>query len=290
MKKELLTITRETSELTPIEIALGVDEDGLTTGKKLYEFLELNPSNYSKWCKTNILDNESADEGADYWVFVLNDENPLGGRPTQDFKLTASFAKRLSSDARNERGKQAREYFRLTEMVLRDAIQQFKSEFKEMRITFRKVLEEKNAIKKRVAELEEGYQRLEMLRQLEHNVHIEESAELAVAKQFLQVLDKVLSDEEYCYAIKPRGYHGSMEVIGIYDDRHVLLTKLQTYGIYEHFADFPVSQKILWNILAQAGYVDVMFDSSRKISVGYRPQACIALHRAKVDFLIKNRE
>lgn len=82
MKKELLTITRETSELTPIEIALGVDENGLTTAKRLYEFLGLNPSNYSKWCKTNILDNESADEGADYWVFVLNDENPLGGRPT----------------------------------------------------------------------------------------------------------------------------------------------------------------------------------------------------------------
>lgn len=152
------------------------------------------------------------------------------------------------------------------------------------------MLDENNAIKKRVAELEEDYQRLEMLRRLEHNVHIEESAELAVAKQFLQVLDKVLSDEEYCYAIKPRGYHGSMEVIGIYDDRHVLLTKLQTYGIYEHFADFPVSQKILWNILTQAGYVDVMFDSSKKISVGYRPQACVALHRAKVEFLIKNRE
>ena len=37
---------------TPIEIALGVDENGMTTASKLYSFLELNPSNYSKWCKT----------------------------------------------------------------------------------------------------------------------------------------------------------------------------------------------------------------------------------------------
>lgn len=288
MKKELLTITRETSELTPIEIALGVDEHGLTTAKKLYEFLELNPGNYARWCKGNILDNPFAEEGKDYYSSCVKSEGK--GNFADDFKLDANFAKKLSMAARNERGNQAQEYFVQVEKSLKKSVSLFRKEFEEMRVAFKKVLEENNAIKKRVAELEEDYQRLEMLRRLEHNVHIEESAELTVAKQFLQVLDKVLSDEEYCYAIKPRGYHGSMEVIGIYDDRHVLLTKLQTYGIYEHFADFPVSQKILWNILAQAGYVDVMFDSSKKISVGYRPQACIALHRAKVEFLIKNRE
>lgn len=31
------------SHLTPIEIALGVDGNGMTTAKRLYEFLELNP-------------------------------------------------------------------------------------------------------------------------------------------------------------------------------------------------------------------------------------------------------
>ena len=39
---------------TPIEIALGVDENGMTTAKKLYEFLEMDSSNYSRWCKSNI--------------------------------------------------------------------------------------------------------------------------------------------------------------------------------------------------------------------------------------------
>lgn len=96
---------------TPIEIALRIDEEGFTTAKRLYEFLEMNPKNYSHWCKTNITDNEFATENEDYEVFVAKDENPLGGRPTQDYKLTASFAKKLSVMQKTERGEQARNYF-----------------------------------------------------------------------------------------------------------------------------------------------------------------------------------
>lgn len=100
-----------TSSLTPIEVALGIDENGMTTAKNLYEFLQLNPSNYSKWYKANILENQFAEKGIDYEVFVPKDENGQGGRPTQDFKLTAKFAKKLSMTQKNERGEQAREYF-----------------------------------------------------------------------------------------------------------------------------------------------------------------------------------
>lgn len=60
----------ETTKMqTPIEIALGVDENGMTTASKLYSFLELNPSNYSKWCKTNITENEFAEEIVEDHVF-----------------------------------------------------------------------------------------------------------------------------------------------------------------------------------------------------------------------------
>ena len=99
----------ETNMQTPIEIALGVDENGMTTAKKLYEFLELNPSNYSKWIKSNITDNEFAEENVDYWAFVINDE--WGGQATTDYKLTASFAKRLSMKGNGEKAEQARQYF-----------------------------------------------------------------------------------------------------------------------------------------------------------------------------------
>lgn len=94
---------------TPIEIALDIDSDGMTTAKKLYSFLELSPSNYSKWCRTNIIENEFADENIDYWAFVLNDE--WGGQSTTDYKLTAHFAKKLSVKGNSERAEQAREYF-----------------------------------------------------------------------------------------------------------------------------------------------------------------------------------
>lgn len=96
---------------TPIEIALGVDENGMTTAKRLYAFLELEPKNYSRWCKSNIIDNEFAIENEDYEVFFTNDENPLGGRPTQDFKLISKFARKLSMTQKNYKGEQAREYF-----------------------------------------------------------------------------------------------------------------------------------------------------------------------------------
>lgn len=38
-----------------------------------------------EWIKSNITDNEFAEENIDYEVFVPNDENPLGGRPTMDY-------------------------------------------------------------------------------------------------------------------------------------------------------------------------------------------------------------
>lgn len=109
MNKELTYEPTETSKQTPIEIALGVDNEGRTTAKKLYEFLEMDKSNYSRWVKNNILDNNFAEENIDYWAFVLNDE--WGGQATTDYKLTASFAKKLSMKGNGEKAEAARDYF-----------------------------------------------------------------------------------------------------------------------------------------------------------------------------------
>ena len=43
---------------TPIEIALGIDENGMTTAKKLYEFLGMDLKNYSRWIRNNITENQ----------------------------------------------------------------------------------------------------------------------------------------------------------------------------------------------------------------------------------------
>lgn len=101
----------KTTMQTPIEIALGIDENGMTTARKLYFFLELNPSNYSKWCKTNITENEFATENEDYFYSSSSTSEHGRGNFAQDFKLTAHFAKKLSMMQKNERGEEAREYF-----------------------------------------------------------------------------------------------------------------------------------------------------------------------------------
>lgn len=92
---------------TPIEIALGIDENGMTTARKLYAFLELANGQFSRWAKANITENEFAEENVDYWGFDINVE----GNITKDFKLTAHFAKKLSMKGNGERAEQAREYF-----------------------------------------------------------------------------------------------------------------------------------------------------------------------------------
>lgn len=116
------TITPSTSDKTPIEIALQIDSDGMTTLSKLYDFLEINPSNYSRWCRKNIINNPFANEGYDYISFRHHEENPsLGGRPKIDYKLTSDFAKQLCMTVRNERGKQARDYFIACEQGLKVA-------------------------------------------------------------------------------------------------------------------------------------------------------------------------
>lgn len=105
---------------TPIEIALGIDEDGMTTARKLFDFLGMSPNNYSRWFKSNITDNDFAEENVDYFLFLTNEEHK--GHASQDAKLTSSFAKKLSVQQKNERGEQARNYFVKIEDKAKDMV------------------------------------------------------------------------------------------------------------------------------------------------------------------------
>lgn len=107
-----------TSNQTPIEIALGIDENGMTTAKRLYDFLELNPGNYARWCKSNITDNEFAESGIDYYSSSMKSEGR--GNFAEDFKLTAHFAKKLSMKGNGAKAEEAREYFTRLEEKTKD--------------------------------------------------------------------------------------------------------------------------------------------------------------------------
>ena len=105
-------ITINTANQTPIEIALGIDEEGMTTARKLYSFLELRKADFARWAKTNITENEFATENEDYWRLFIDAETPTGGKiQREDFRLTAHFAKKLSVKGNSEKAEEAREYF-----------------------------------------------------------------------------------------------------------------------------------------------------------------------------------
>lgn len=105
----------EVTNKTPIEIELQIDECGMTTAKKLYKWLELDEAHYSRWLKSNITENPFVEE-SEYSLIKSNKNSPLkaslGGRGnTQDYKITATLAKKISMTSKTEKGEEARNYF-----------------------------------------------------------------------------------------------------------------------------------------------------------------------------------
>lgn len=87
-------------------IPVNYDSDRPTvSARDLHEFLEVETP-YHKWfprmCEYGFT------EGQDFWTFL---SESTGGRPAQDAQLTIDMAKEICMLQRNERGKQARQYF-----------------------------------------------------------------------------------------------------------------------------------------------------------------------------------
>lgn len=115
------------SSQTPIEIALQIDENGMTSLRNLYEFLELSPSQFTRWCKRNVLDNPFATENIDYFTLRLDVDSSVKGQSKLEYKITSDFAKQLSMTVKNERGQEARKYFIACEQGLKIATQKLQS-------------------------------------------------------------------------------------------------------------------------------------------------------------------
>lgn len=78
------------------------------SARDLHEFLEVG-SEYSHWFKRMC--EYGFTEGQDYSPFLTNRVDGLSGKPRQDAILTIDMAKELCMLQRNEKGKQARQYF-----------------------------------------------------------------------------------------------------------------------------------------------------------------------------------
>lgn len=105
--------------LTPIEVELGVDENGMTTARDLYNFLELGSGQFSRWSKTHIENNEFYEEGRDWVGFDI----VSNGNVCKDYRLSTDFAKHLCMESHSSKGKIARQYFiNIEERVKQKAI------------------------------------------------------------------------------------------------------------------------------------------------------------------------
>lgn len=147
----------DTTIQTPIEIALGIDENGMTTARALYSFLELRPGNFARWCKANIAENQFAEENTDYVRFFLDEETPTGGKiQREDYRLTAGFAKKLSMMAKSEKGEQARRYFVRVEDGMKELAIRFQNMSPELRAVL--VVDQRvTRVEKRADTLEERF-------------------------------------------------------------------------------------------------------------------------------------
>ena len=75
--------------------------------RELYEALGLDKSNWSRWTKKNILNNQFAVENSDYVGFVIM----TNGNETTDYALVIDFAKKLAMQVKTMQGEQVRNYF-----------------------------------------------------------------------------------------------------------------------------------------------------------------------------------
>ena len=78
------------------------------SARELYDFLEVGEQ-FSHWF--DRMKGYGFSQGTDYEVLAENDYNPKGGRPATDYQLTIEMAKELCMIQRNDKGKQARQYF-----------------------------------------------------------------------------------------------------------------------------------------------------------------------------------
>lgn len=92
-------------------IPINTDSNGQQTvnARDLHEFLEVG-KDFTTWIKDRILQYDFQ-ENQDFIVFPEIGENPKGGRPKDEYHITIDMAKELSMVERNEKGKQARQYF-----------------------------------------------------------------------------------------------------------------------------------------------------------------------------------
>lgn len=96
------------------ELIKVTERDGkqVVSARELYLFLGYDPSHYSRWAKSNIVENPFAIENED-WVALATDGelDNQNVNPTKDYAISIVMAKKISMMAKTEKGDKIRDYF-----------------------------------------------------------------------------------------------------------------------------------------------------------------------------------
>lgn len=88
------------------------EEVNAVSAKSLYLELELDPSNFSRWCKKEIVGNGFFVENQDWVRLVIHDETPTGGKLERtDYLLALDMAKRIAMKSNSSKSEEYRTYF-----------------------------------------------------------------------------------------------------------------------------------------------------------------------------------
>ena len=87
--------------------------------RELHAFLEVQ-TRFNDWIAARINEYEFI-ENQDFVSFLKTTKKPNGGRPAIDYHITLDMAKELAMVERNEKGKQARQYFIACEKLAKQA-------------------------------------------------------------------------------------------------------------------------------------------------------------------------
>lgn len=91
-------------------LKINYDNDRITlSARELHEFLEIQTP-FKKWF-SRMIEYGFTNEIDFREVMDKIVQNPLGGRPSTDYEITLDMAKEIAMIQRNEKGKQARQYF-----------------------------------------------------------------------------------------------------------------------------------------------------------------------------------
>ena len=92
-----------------IKIEIGEEGKQIVNARELHAFLEIGKV-FAAWIQERI-DQYGFIENSDFVVFSDSGNNPKGGRPAKEYAISLDMAKELAMVERNEKGKQARQYF-----------------------------------------------------------------------------------------------------------------------------------------------------------------------------------